>query len=69
MKVQSVQEYLSIIEELEKNYTYSVQAAPKAIFGSQTYTPHFIYRGHSNHKDYKLLPGIFRESESNRLVA
>lgn len=60
MEVGSVHEYLCLIERLKKNYTYSTQIAPNAIFGNQTYTPHFIYRGHSNHEKYKLLPGIFR---------
>ena len=61
MKISSVCEYLKIIEQLKNNYTYQKQLAPNAIFGNQTYTPHFIYRGHSNHKEYKLVPGIFRE--------
>lgn len=59
MEVRSLQEYLSIIEELEKNYTYVKRIAPNAILGQQTYTPHFIYRGHSDY-EYQLLPGIFR---------
>lgn len=58
MEACSVHEYLCLIEQLKKNYTYTEGIA---IFGTQTYTPHFIYRGHSNHKKYKLLPGIFRE--------
>ena len=63
MEISSVREYLKIIEQLEVNYTYQKQLAPNAMFGNQTYTPHFIYRGHSNHKEYKLVPGIFRERE------
>ena len=59
MEIHSLQEYLSIIEELRKNYTYTELAAPNPIFGQQTYAPHFIYRGHSNCK-YQLLPGILR---------
>ena len=58
MEACSVYEYLCLIEQLKKNYTYTEGIA---ILGTQTYTPHFIYRGHSNHKKYKLLPGIFRE--------
>lgn len=57
MQVCSVQEYLCLIEQLKKNYTYT----DKTIFGEQTYTPHFIYRGHSNDNKYQLLPGVFRE--------
>lgn len=63
MEISSVREYLKIIEQLEVNYTYQKQLAPNAMFGNQTYTPHFIYRGHSNHKEYKLVPGVFRERE------
>lgn len=59
MEVHSLQEYLSIVEELMRNYTYTEPIAPKPIFGQQTYAPHFIYRGHSNCK-YQLLPAIFR---------
>lgn len=61
MEISSVREYLKIIEQLKENYTYQKQLAPNALLGNQTYTPHFIYRGHSNHKEYKLLPGVFRE--------
>jgi len=57
----SVHEYLCLIEQLKQNYTYSTQLAPNAIFGKQTHVPHFIYRGHSNHEKYTLLPGVFRE--------
>lgn len=60
MIAQSVHEYLSLIEQLKKDYTYSEQIMPNAAFGNQTYIPRFIYRGHSNHATYKLLPGIFR---------
>lgn len=50
---------------LKENYTYQKQLAPNALLGNQTYTPHFIYRGHSNHKEYKLLPGVFRERKQS----
>lgn len=60
MIAQSVHEYLSLIEQLKKDYTYSEQIMPNAVFGNQTCIPRFIYRGHSNHATYKLLPGIFR---------
>lgn len=59
MEISSVHEYLCLIDQLKKNYTYT----KNAIFGTESYTPHFIYRGHSDHKKYKLLPGIFREKE------
>lgn len=60
MEICSVQQYLDIIEKLKRNYTYSVNTAQNPVFGQQTYTPRFIYRGHGNHADYKLIPGIFR---------
>lgn len=60
MEICSVQHYLDIIENLKSNYTHSVNNAPNIMFNQQTYTPRFIYRGHGNHADYKLIPGIFR---------
>lgn len=60
MVAYSVHEYLRVVAQLKENYTYSIQ---NTLFGKQINTPHFIYRGHSNHKKYKLLPGIFRERE------
>ena len=64
IEVSSVQEYISVIEKLRKNYTYSFP--PCIIDGNptekmQTYIPRFIYRGHGNHENYKLLPGVYRE--------
>ena len=59
MEVHSLQEYLSIINELMCNYTYSIQNLPNPMFGKTVYRPHFIYRGHSSCQ-YKLLPAIFR---------
>lgn len=61
MEIHSVQELINTIEKLESNYTYSQMIAPNPIFGSKKYIPHFIYRGHSNHDDYKMLPGVLRE--------
>ena len=60
MEIYSVQQYLDVIESLKSKYTYSVNNGPNGIFGEQTYTPKFIYRGHGNHAEYKLIPGIFR---------
>ena len=59
MEVHSLQEYLSIINELMCNFTYSIQNLQNPMFGKTVYRPHFIYRGHSNCQ-YKLLPAIFR---------
>ena len=60
LEICSVQQYLDVIESLKSNYTYSVNSAPNPMIGQQTYTPRFIYRGHGNHTEYKLIPGIFR---------
>lgn len=60
MEVHSVQEYLNIIEELERNYTYSENVGENPLLiNAQMHTPHFIYRGHSDNK-YELLPGVLR---------
>lgn len=59
MEICSVQHYLDVIESFKSNYTYSVSNTPNIMFGQQTYTPRFIYRGHGNHADHKLKPGIF----------
>lgn len=55
MEIQSLQQYLSIIEKLNTNYTYTTGINLLA----QTHRPHFIYRGHEDHK-YELVPRIFR---------
>ena len=47
MNVQSLDEYKTIIHLLKKKYTVDCE-------------PRFLYRGHSNHVNYKLLPGVFR---------
>ena len=63
MRANSISEYLSIIEKLKINYTYTIPWASNAIFGEQTYKPHFVFRGHSNNEKYQLLPGVFREKK------
>lgn len=60
MLIQSVQEYISLIEKLKDNYTYELPILPNLVFGKQVYEPHFIFRGHSNHDKFLLLPGVFR---------
>lgn len=60
MEVSSVQDFLSIIEKLEKNYTVSIPNGNQTLNIPTTYTPRFIFRGHGNHADYKLIPGAFR---------
>ena len=65
MEIHSVQELIDTIEKLEFNYTYSHSIAPNAEFGNMDYRPHFIYRGHSNHEKYTLLPGVLREETTS----
>lgn len=60
LEICSVQQYLDVIENLKSNYTYSVNNASNPMFGHQIYIPRFMYRGHGNHAEYKLVPGIFR---------
>lgn len=60
MEIDSVQKYLDIIEKLKHNYTYEEPACPNILFPKQVYVPKFIFRGHGDHKNYKILPGIFR---------
>lgn len=60
MVIQSVQEYISLIEKLKGNYTYGQPILSNPAFGIQIYEPLFIFRGHSNHDKFLLLPGVFR---------
>lgn len=60
MEIHSVQDYIDTIEKLKQNYTYAAPIGGNAVFGNQTITPKFIYRGHADHNEYDLVPGIFR---------
>lgn len=60
MEVKSVQEYISLIEKLKRNYTYLEPLPGNPSCAKFVHTPTFIFRGHSNHEEYLLLPGIFR---------
>lgn len=59
MEIQSLQDYINIIEKLKTNYTYSTQEYANPLIPVQTCTPKFIYRGQGNYAD-KILPGILR---------
>ena len=63
MVINSVQEYIELIEKLKINYTYSypLYRDGEPSDEMQTYIPQFIFRGHGNHEEYKLLPGVYRE--------
>lgn len=60
MEIGSLQQYIDTIEKLKQNYTYSAPIYGNPSYGYQTFTPKFIYRGHSNHEEYKVLPGVLR---------
>lgn len=55
MEIKNVQEYIDTIEKLRRKYSYKVNN-----FLGDTVKPHFLYRGHGNHKKYKLEPQIMR---------
>mgnify|MGYP006990301423 CR=1 FL=1 len=48
----------------DMNSTYTCSSVNSKIIPPQTFTPRFIFRGHSN-IEYKLLPSIFREESIN----
>lgn len=56
MEINSLQQYMDVLEKLKSNYTYTVGNN----LLSSTYEAKFIYRGHGNHASYDLLPGVFR---------
>ena len=58
MEVHSIQEYISLLEKLEKLYTF--RTSNNVSIGwipNFTYKPHFIYRGQGDYR-YTILPGI-----------
>lgn len=59
MEISNVTEYITIIDKLKDNYTYEVDSGTP-IVPNQKHLPKFIYRGHDDHENYQLLPGIFR---------
>lgn len=61
MTIQTVQEYIDAIEKLKNKYTYEVTNGLPHVFEQKyIHTPNFIYRGHDDHENYQLIPGIFR---------
>ena len=59
MQIKSIQQYIDLIEELQKRYIWERPSPTKMIDLGTKRNPHFIYRGHSN-QSYALIPGIFR---------
>lgn len=60
MQIQTIQEYISLIEKLKKNYTYTVNSGSGLLASSFTYRPNFIFRGHGDNQKYELRPQILR---------
>lgn len=61
MVIHTVTEYIATIDKLKDNYTYEVSAEiPTLPDHKYVHLPKFIYRGHSNHEKYQLVPGVFR---------
>lgn len=60
MRIQSVQEYISLIERLKGNYPYRYFSDELSPLTNMVCEPRFIFRGHSCHPQYDLIPQIFR---------
>ena len=57
MEAHSIQEYISLLEKLEKLYTFRTpNNVSVGWIPNFTYKPHFIYRGHGDYR-YTILPG------------
>ena len=62
--VKSLSDYIMLLEKLKKECTYYIK--DKAAHNEQYIVePRFIFRGHENGDNYKLLPGIFRKSQKD----
>ena len=61
MIIESLQQYLNLIDLLKEKYTYVVPSqGNKDLYRDQMIPPDFIFRGHSNHEKFKLIPAVFR---------
>lgn len=61
MIIHTVQEYIDVIEQLKNKYTFEISnGLPHILEHKYIRTPNFIYRGHSDHEKYQLIPGVFR---------
>jgi len=60
LEADSVHAYIELINEIVKKNTYTVDS-PSAYNGRYLVEPMYVFRGHSNENDYKLVPGIFRK--------
>lgn len=73
MKIESLQDYISLIGKLQKSCTYDepvceidygdhIETTPRTI------TPQFIYRGHNDRVEYILTPGIMRYTHTRKML-
>ena len=61
MVIESVNQYLQLIELLQEKYKYTIHG--NGLIPDQTIPTNFIFRGHGDKNSYKLIPGIFRMKE------
>ena len=61
--INTVEEYISVIGKLKANYTYRLTNDIRWSKMNQSISPDFIFRGHADALNYKLLPGIFRSKQ------
>ena len=61
MIIESVSQYLRLIELLQEKYKYNIQG--NGLIPDQTIPTNFVFRGHGDKNSYKLIPGIFRMKE------
>ena len=68
MEISSIQEYISLLEKLEKLYTYkSTNNVSAGWIPNFTYKPHFIYRGHGVEDMGTIDIRFFREFFGQRM--
>lgn len=59
MTINNIQDYINAIEKLKNKYTYETGG-----MNSYVVEPQFLFRGHGNHKKYKLEPNILRTKKT-----
>lgn len=65
MEINSLQDYLNIISVLSSNNFISSVPTKNPLIPHYSIPPKLIFRGHSNYKDYKLTPAVFRWTRIN----
>ena len=59
MTINNIQDYINAIEKLKNKYTYEMGG-----INNYVVEPQFLFRGHGNHKKYKLEPNILRTKKT-----